>query len=112
MLYKNRSDKISCSQNQNNPEHLAIVSRLYISPQNMKKLLVAFFMLSTWVENKYRKNKYIDTIWKECHKITNEHFYYIGARDVNRNSITETLLTKKRGKRMDTEPTGLQTCFR
>lgn len=53
----------------------------------------AKFMLSTWDENKYRKNEYIDTIWKGCHKITKEHFYHIGAKESNRNSMMEALLT-------------------
>ncbi len=53
----------------------------------------AKFMLSTWDENKYRKNEYIDTIWKGCHKITKEHFYHVGAKESNRNSMMEALLT-------------------
>lgn len=53
----------------------------------------AKFMLSTWDENKYRKNEYIDTIWQGCHKITKEHFYHIGAKESNRNSMMEALLT-------------------
>ena len=50
-------------------------------------------MLSTWDENKYRKNEYIDTIWQGCHKITKEHFYHVGAKESNRNSMMEALLT-------------------
>ena len=53
----------------------------------------AKFMLSTWDENKYRKNEYIDTIWQGCHKIIKEHFYHIGAKESNRNSMMEALLT-------------------
>lgn len=53
----------------------------------------AKFMLSTWDENKYRKNEYIDTIWQGCHKITKEHFYHVGAKESNRNSMMEALLT-------------------
>lgn len=53
----------------------------------------AKFMLSTWDENKYRKNEYIDTIWQGCHKITKEHFYHVGAKEANRNSMMEALLT-------------------
>lgn len=52
----------------------------------------ARFMLSTWDENKYRKNEYIDSIWKGCHKINKEHFYYVGAKETNRNSMMEALL--------------------
>lgn len=53
----------------------------------------AKFMLSTWEQNKYRRNKYIDTIWKGCHKLNKEHFYYVGAKESNRNAIMEALLT-------------------
>lgn len=51
------------------------------------------FMLSTWDHNEYRKNEYIERIWFFCNKITQEHFYHVGAKEVNRNPITEALLT-------------------
>lgn len=51
-----------------------------------------FFMLSTWDHNAYRKNEYIDVIWSFCHKINKEHFYHIGAKEKNRNSMFEALL--------------------
>ncbi len=53
----------------------------------------AKFMVSTWDKNKYRKNQYIDTIWQNCYKTTKEHFYHVGAKESNRNSIIEALLT-------------------
>lgn len=53
----------------------------------------AHFMLSTWDENKYRKNEYIDSIWSGCYKINKEHFYHVGAKESNRNSMMEALLT-------------------
>lgn len=52
----------------------------------------AKFIVSTWDKNRYRKNEYIDTLWKECYKLNQEHFYYIGAKEDNRNSMTEALL--------------------
>lgn len=52
----------------------------------------ARFMLSTWDKNKYRKNEYIDTVWKGCYKLNQEHFYYVGAKEENRNSMLEALL--------------------
>ena len=52
----------------------------------------AHFMLSTWDKNKYRKNEYIDTVWKECWKVNQEHFYHVGAKESNRNSMLEALL--------------------
>ena len=53
----------------------------------------AKFMLSTWVSTQYRKNPYIELIWNHCTKITKEHFYFIGAKEENRNTVTEALLT-------------------
>jgi len=52
----------------------------------------ARFMVSTWDFNQYRINPYIDLIWGEYHKITQSHFYFVGAKEINRNSITEALL--------------------
>lgn len=63
---------------------LALRNALYLSD--------AKFMLSTWDNNKYRNNGYIEQYWAECHKINKEHFYHIGAKESNRNSITEALL--------------------
>ncbi len=52
----------------------------------------AKFMLSTWESTKYRENKYLQTIWGFCDKKTKEHFYHIGAKEENRNSVIEALL--------------------
>lgn len=52
----------------------------------------AKFILSTWDHNQYRKNEYIDSIWGECYKVTKEHFYHVGAKETNRNSMIEALL--------------------
>ncbi|MDR2176199.1 MAG: Dam family site-specific DNA-(adenine-N6)-methyltransferase [Synergistaceae bacterium] len=51
------------------------------------------YMLSTWDFNRYRNNPYIDLIWGACNKITQEHFYFVGAKETNRNMIMEALLT-------------------
>lgn len=51
------------------------------------------FMVSTWDHNDYRENKYISSVWSDCKKITSEHFYHVGAKEKNRNSVTEALLT-------------------
>lgn len=60
-----------------------------------KELLAsnARFMLSTWDHNEYRKNEYIEKIWYFCNKITQEHFYHVGANEGNRRPVTEALLT-------------------
>lgn len=52
----------------------------------------ARFMLSTWDENQYRKNEYIDSVWRGCHKLNKEHFYHVGAKESNRNAMMEALL--------------------
>lgn len=53
----------------------------------------AKFMLSTWDHNDYRKNDCIDTVWSFCNKVTQEHFYHVGAKESNRNPMVEALLT-------------------
>ena len=51
------------------------------------------YMLSTWHHNDYRTNEYISKIWSECSMITREHFYFVGAKEKNRNPVIEALLT-------------------
>jgi len=63
---------------------------------DLKKCLLeskARFMLSTWDNNQYRTNPYLNSIWQGFEKITKEHFYFIGAKEDNRNSMIEALLT-------------------
>ena len=50
------------------------------------------FMVSTWDHNQYRKNDYLQTIWQGYHKVTQEHFYHVGAKEINRNPMIEALL--------------------
>jgi len=52
----------------------------------------ARFILSTWHSNKYRKNEYLDSIWSRFHVVTKEHFYHVGAKEDNRNSMLEALV--------------------
>ena len=54
------------------------------------------FILSTWEHNKFRVNHYVEKIWGFCDKITQEHFYYVGAKEINRHSITEAILINHR----------------
>ena len=49
-------------------------------------------MVSTWDHSRFRKNDYVDTLWKGCFKVTKEHFYHVGAKEKNRNAVTEALL--------------------
>lgn len=50
------------------------------------------FMVSTWDHNQYRRNDCLQTIWQGCHKVTQEHFYHVGAKEINRNPMVEALL--------------------
>lgn len=60
---------------------------------NVLKSSESKFMLSTWDHNSFRKNEYIESIWGFCNKLTKEHFYHVGAKEANRNSMIEALLT-------------------
>lgn len=53
----------------------------------------AKFILSTWLSNKYRTNEYVFSLWKECYVSTKEHFYHVGGKEKNRNSVYEALLS-------------------
>lgn len=53
----------------------------------------AKYMVSTWKETPYRQNEYIDKVWANCTCLTTEHFYHLGAKEINRNSVIEALLT-------------------
>lgn len=53
----------------------------------------ARFLISTWLKNRYRTNDYISTLWNDCSIAVREHFYHIGARENNRNAVTEALLS-------------------
>jgi len=52
----------------------------------------ARFILSTWHSNKYRRNEYLNTLWSQFNIITQEHFYHVGAKEDNRNSMLEALV--------------------
>ena len=52
----------------------------------------ANFIMSTWLQNKYRKNDYVASTWGNCSIHTKDHFYHVGAKESNRNAMTEALL--------------------
>mgnify|MGYP000932200345 CR=1 FL=1 len=52
----------------------------------------ARFILSTWDNNIYRKNTYLESVWGDCVKLNKEHFYHIGAKEANRNPMIEALV--------------------
>lgn len=51
-----------------------------------------YFMLSTWDHNKYRVNEYLNSIWGGLNIINSEHFYFVGAKEKNRNPMIEALI--------------------
>lgn len=51
------------------------------------------FILSTWHHNNFRENIYINKYWSRFNIFTRNHFYHVGAREVNRNSIVEAVIT-------------------
>lgn len=53
----------------------------------------ATYILSTWLSNKYRTNEYIFSIWKDSFIATKEHFYHVGAKEKNRNSVNEAIVS-------------------
>jgi len=52
----------------------------------------ARFILSTWHSNKYRKNEHVHSLWSRFYIVTTEHYYHIGAKENNRNSMLEALV--------------------
>ena len=54
--------------------------------------------LSNWKENKYRKNPLIEKLENMKDRVvirTFEHFYHVGAKESNRNEMTEALIIRK-----------------
>lgn len=54
--------------------------------------LLGGYALSMWYKNKYRTNEHLD-LWNGT-MLTNEHFYYLGGKEQNRNSVIEALVVK------------------
>ena len=52
----------------------------------------ARFILSTWHSNQYRTNDTLETLWRPFHVVTQEHFYHVGAKEVNRGAMLEALV--------------------
>jgi len=50
------------------------------------------FIMSTWLKNRYRVNNYVFSLWGNCSLLMKEHFYHIGAKESNRNTVFEALL--------------------
>ncbi len=69
-----------------------------IKLHNLLKNSGAKFILSTWDNNQYRKNEYLETVWNDCYKENKEHFYHIGAKEENRNPMIEALIMNYKPK--------------
>lgn len=50
------------------------------------------FILSTWLKNRYRVNEFIFSLWGDCSIAIKEHYYFVGAKEQNRNAISEAIL--------------------
>ena len=48
--------------------------------------------LSMWKKNKYRENVHLAEYWLWAQELTQDHFYYVGARESLRNSMEEALM--------------------
>jgi len=51
------------------------------------------FILSTWHHNDFRKNEYIEKLWRTYNIYTREHFYHVGGKEKNRNPMIEAIVT-------------------
>jgi DNA adenine methylase len=63
------------------------------------KKLPCRFMLSTWYQNKYRKNPRVESEWSSDGFTINrfEHFYHVGPTEEFRNSMVEALISNFAG---------------
>ncbi|RME50898.1 MAG: Dam family site-specific DNA-(adenine-N6)-methyltransferase [Caldilineae bacterium] len=52
----------------------------------------ARFMLSTWHSNQHRHNPYLDRFWSRFFIASKEHFYHVGAKEVNRKPMLEAIV--------------------
>lgn len=50
------------------------------------------FILSTWHSNQYRRNPWLNKYANHFVIYTKEHFYHVGAKEDNRNSMTEAIV--------------------
>ena len=53
------------------------------------------FALSTWKENKYRRNAHLDLAMSDVVIKTTKHFYHVGATEALRNEMVEALVIKE-----------------
>lgn len=51
----------------------------------------AGYALSMWYQNEYRENNHLEK-WTQGTLLTTEHFYHVGAKELNRNAMLEALV--------------------
>ena len=56
----------------------------------------AEFVFSMWLENKYRKNQFVDKWFGGHFKRTMQHFYHVGAQESLRNYMIEAVIPSTR----------------
>ena len=64
----------------------------------------ARFAMSMWLENKYRRNEYVDRWFSEFPQITMSHFYHVGPSESLRNQMTEAVILSKNDTTMSIVP--------
>lgn len=52
----------------------------------------ASFALSNWLENKYRRNDFVDRWFSGHEQRTMSHFYHVGPQEALRNEMTEVVI--------------------
>lgn len=74
------------------------------------------YVVSTWLYNRFRVNLFAQQLWGDCYVSEKKHFYHLGAREKNRNEITEAVLCNfhvpgaVQLKKMRFEPVDEQYC--
>ena len=69
------------------------------------------FILSTWHHNDFRKNEYIEKLWRTYEIYTREHFYHVGGKEKNRNPMIEAIVTNLPPREVLSKPTEVQRDF-
>lgn len=62
----------------------------------------AKFILSTWHSNQFRENQELLKYTNTFEIITKNHFYHVGAKEINRNSMTEAIVINFRNQEKQT----------
>lgn len=52
------------------------------------------YAFSMWLQNEYRKNPHMEK-WGKGKLLTSEHFYHVGAKEINRNKVIEALIVSE-----------------